>query len=220
MCLNPTGLHGLDHGLPVIPAGRLVCARGRAVLIGSESLLRIRTRNRSRTASVSIARKSEGSRWQNAGPCLRRHGRKVEVTPLATRLEVLTFEYRNKIRKNKISKVRYAPSLGKHDSCFVEHISMQVTKQRTTVEYDCAHGTIDQAITLDRRGRFDVSGIQVAEHGGPVRQNEQLAGYRVRFAGQVNGKRMMLRVTNSVTKELVGDFTLIYGDEPKLRKCK
>jgi hypothetical protein len=101
-----------------------------------------------------------------------------------------------------------------------EHISMQVTKQRTTVEYDCAHGTIDQRINLDRRGRFDVPGIQVAEHGGPVRQNEQLAGYPVRFAGQVNGKRMTLRVTNSATKALLGDFTLVYGDEPKLRKCK
>jgi hypothetical protein len=101
-----------------------------------------------------------------------------------------------------------------------EHISMQVTEQRTTVEYDCAHGTIDQRIALDRRGRFDVSGIQVAEHGGPVRQNEQLAGYPVRFAGQVNGKRMTLRVTNSATKALVGDFTLVYGDEPKLRKCR
>src|ERR1700681_1106258 len=53
-----------------------------------------------------------------------------------------------------------------------EHISMQVTAHRTTVEYDCAHGTIDQRIALDRRGRFNVPGIHVAEHGGPVRQNE------------------------------------------------
>lgn len=101
-----------------------------------------------------------------------------------------------------------------------EHISMQVTAQRTTVEYDCAHGTIDQRITLDGRGRFNVSGTQVAEHGGPVRQNEQFAGYPVRFAGQVNGKRMKLSVSNSVTRELVGVFTLVYGSEPKLRKCK
>ena len=101
-----------------------------------------------------------------------------------------------------------------------EHISMQVTELRTTVEYDCAHGTIDQRITLDRRGRFDVAGIQVAEHGGPVRQNEQLASYPVRFAGQVNGKTMKLSVRNSDTRKLVGVFTLVYGVEPILRKCK
>ena len=101
-----------------------------------------------------------------------------------------------------------------------EHISMQVTEQRTTVEYDCAHGTIDQRIALDRRGRFNVSGVQFAEHGGPVRQNEQPAGNPVRFTGQVNGKKMNLSVTNSVTKTLIGNFTLVYGDEPKLRKCR
>jgi len=101
-----------------------------------------------------------------------------------------------------------------------EHISMEVTGQGATVEYDCAHATIDQRIALDRRGRFDVSGIQVPEHGGPVRQNEQPTGYPVRFAGQVNGKTMKLSVRNSVTKELVGIFTLVYGSEAKLRKCK
>ena len=101
-----------------------------------------------------------------------------------------------------------------------EHISMEVTEQGAMVEYDCAHATIDRRIALDRRGRFDVSGMQTQEHGGPVRQNEQLASYPVRFAGQVEGKRMKLSVRNSATKELVGIFTLVYGSEPKLRKCR
>ena len=101
-----------------------------------------------------------------------------------------------------------------------EHISMEVTARRTTVEYDCAHATIDQRIALDRRGRFDVSGRQFQEHGGPVRQNEQSTSYPVRFAGQVNGKTMKLSVRNTATKELIGTFTLIYGQEAKLRKCR
>jgi hypothetical protein len=101
-----------------------------------------------------------------------------------------------------------------------EHISMEVTERRTTVEYDCAHATIDQRIALDRRGRFDVSGMQVQERGGPVRRNEQPTGYPVRFIGQVNGKTMKLSVRNSATKELVGTFTLVYGSDPKLRKCR
>lgn len=100
-----------------------------------------------------------------------------------------------------------------------EHISMQVTELRTTIEYDCAHGTIEQRISLDRRGRFDVSGTQVAERGGPVRQNEQLSGDPVRFTGQVSGQRMKLSVRHSVTKSLLGDFTLVHGVEGKLRKC-
>jgi hypothetical protein len=101
-----------------------------------------------------------------------------------------------------------------------EHISMEVTERGATIEYDCARGTIEQKIALDRRGRFDVPGIQVAEHGGPVRQNEQPSGDPVRFSGQVKGKRMDLSVSNSVTKTLVGNFTLVHGAEPKLRKCR
>jgi hypothetical protein len=101
-----------------------------------------------------------------------------------------------------------------------EHISVQVTERGATIEYDCAHATINQRITLDRRGRFDVSGMQVQEHGGPVRQNEQSTGYPARFAGQVNGKTMKLSVRNSATKELVGTFTLVYGSDPKIRKCR
>ena len=100
-----------------------------------------------------------------------------------------------------------------------EHISMEVTGQGATVEYDCAHATIEQRIALDRRGRFDVSGMQVPERGGPVRQYEP-AGYPARFTGQVNGKRMKLSVRKTATKELIGTFTLAHGAQPKLRKCR
>jgi hypothetical protein len=101
-----------------------------------------------------------------------------------------------------------------------EHIIMEVTEQRTTVEYDCAHATIDQRVALDRRGRFSVSGVQVPEHGGPVRRNETPDGYPVRFSGQVNGKTMTLSVRTSATKHLLGTFTLVHGAEAKLRKCR
>ena len=101
-----------------------------------------------------------------------------------------------------------------------EHISIEVTERGATVEYDCAHATIEQRITLDRRGRFDVAGMQVQEHGGPVRQNDESAGYPARFTGQVSDKRMKLSVRKSATKELIGTFTLVYGAQPRLRKCK
>jgi hypothetical protein len=101
-----------------------------------------------------------------------------------------------------------------------EHISLEVTEQGGKVEYDCAHGTIPRRILLDRRGRFDVVGQHVAEHGGPVRQNEQPTSYPVRFTGRVNGRRMELTLRNSVTKELIGNFMLNYGQEPRLMKCR
>lgn len=100
-----------------------------------------------------------------------------------------------------------------------EHISMDVTGRGATVEYDCAHATIERRIAVDRNGRFDVSGIQFPEHGGPVRQGQD-TGYAVHFKGQVNGKTMTLSVSNSVTKELIGTFTLVHGTEVRLMKCR
>ena len=100
------------------------------------------------------------------------------------------------------------------------HISVEVTARGAAVEYDCAHATIARRITIDRHGRFDVSGIQSPEHGGPVRQGSESAGYPVRFKGEVNGKTMTLNVTNSLTKELIGTFTLVHGVEPRLMKCR
>ena|SRR2546421_4911251 len=101
-----------------------------------------------------------------------------------------------------------------------EHISIDVTGRGAAVEYDCAHATITRRIAIDRHGRFDVSGKQFPEHGGPVRQGSESAGYPVRFKGEVNGKTMRLSVTNTLTKELIGTFTLVHGAQTRLMKCK
>jgi hypothetical protein len=100
-----------------------------------------------------------------------------------------------------------------------QHIRLEVTAREVSIEYDCAHATINQSITLDRNGRFNVSGMQFREHGGPVRPGLQ-NGYPARFAGQVKGSVMTLTVTDSNTNESIGTFTLKYGQQPRLMKCK
>ncbi len=99
-----------------------------------------------------------------------------------------------------------------------QRISFEVSGKGAKVEYDCAHATIDRAITLDANGRFNISGKQFQERGGPVRQGEQ-TGYAVVFSGEVKGKTMTLSVRNSSTKEDLGTFTLVHGAQPKLVKC-
>jgi hypothetical protein len=99
------------------------------------------------------------------------------------------------------------------------HIRMEVTAREVSIEYDCAHATIDQPIVLDRYGRFSISGRQFSEHGGPVR-DESNDGYPARFSGVVKGNSMNLKVENSATKELIGNFTVVYGAQPRLFKCK
>ena len=100
-----------------------------------------------------------------------------------------------------------------------QHISMEVTARQTSIEYDCAHATIDLPIILDRHGRFNVRGRQFPEHGGPVRE-ESSEGYPARFSGEVKGNSMALRVENSATRELIGNFTVVYGAQPRLFKCR
>lgn len=101
-----------------------------------------------------------------------------------------------------------------------EHISLEVTAQGGQVEYDCAHGTIDQNIVPDGKGHFDVRGTHVREHGGPQRKDENLDSHPAQFTGQLNGNAMTLSVTESDTKELVGTFTLVYGQKPHIVKCR
>jgi len=101
-----------------------------------------------------------------------------------------------------------------------DHIRLDVTPQGATVEFDCAHGTISQGILVDRRGRFVVDGTYAEEHGGPVRADERVGSNPVRFTGRLKGKRMTLTVRRRDTKQLVGSFALLYGQEGALVKCR
>jgi hypothetical protein len=101
-----------------------------------------------------------------------------------------------------------------------EHIGLEVTNKSATIEYDCAHGTIDGPLTLDSRGRFKLHGSHVREHGGPIRTDEPLRTQQARYTGWTDGKRMELTVTIPATKETIGTFSLERGREPRIRKCR
>lgn len=101
-----------------------------------------------------------------------------------------------------------------------EHISLEVTADGATVDYDCAHGSIDQKIILNERGRFSVAGTHVRERGGPVRKDDNVDTHPAKFSGQIENDTMMLTVTETDTKESVGTYKLIYGAKPSIMKCK
>lgn len=97
-------------------------------------------------------------------------------------------------------------------------IALEVTAGGGRVEYDCAHGTIDQPLVFDRRGRFDVPGMHFPEHGGPVREGEEAKGQAVRYTGQVTGDTMRLTVKLPDGKVL-GPYTLVRGRAGRIHKC-
>ncbi len=101
-----------------------------------------------------------------------------------------------------------------------EHIRFEVTETGASVEYDCAHGTVEGKIVVDARGRFGVYGMHYEERGGPVRLGAREEGYRVRLSGAVGGSLMKLTVTRARTRKVIGTFSLARDREADLVKCR
>lgn len=99
------------------------------------------------------------------------------------------------------------------------HIGIEVTESGAQLNYDCAHGSIDQPIVLDKNGRFEVNGTHTKEQGGPLRPGNENSGQRARYTGAVTGQTMTFTVTLTDTKETIGTFTVAHGQRPRIVKC-
>ncbi len=98
-----------------------------------------------------------------------------------------------------------------------EGVTMDVSADSAFLEFDCAHANIPVALVA-HGGQVDVEGTFVQEHGGPVvddNDNPQPA----RFTGTLKGDTLTLTITYTADNSTVGTFTLIYGNEGRLRKC-
>jgi len=101
-----------------------------------------------------------------------------------------------------------------------EHIVMDVTSNGATVEFDCAHGTLDAPLALDSGGRFDVSGSFTPERGGPTRGDSASRAVPARYTGSLDDSTLTVTVVLTESKVTVGVFTLRHGARPRLFKCK
>lgn len=99
------------------------------------------------------------------------------------------------------------------------HIGLIASDTGAVIEYDCAHGSIAEAIRVDGDGRFEALGEHVREHGGPIREGETLPRFPARYSGRVEGRRMQLTVTLTETGEKIGIFNLERGAPPQVFKC-
>ena len=101
-----------------------------------------------------------------------------------------------------------------------QHIRAEVTNSGAVIEFDCAHGAIDQPIVLNGKGNFDVKGKFTPEHGGPTRRNEARNDRLVRYVGQVKDQTLTLTITDAGTKETIDSFTLTHGSDGRIMKCR
>ena len=97
------------------------------------------------------------------------------------------------------------------------HVGLTLTEANGTISYDCAHGGLNAPVVPDRAGYFDVGGVHVREHGGPIRVGEVPDSLPARYLGQVSGDRMKLRVV--VGPDTLGPFELQLDAAPQLFRC-
>lgn len=101
-----------------------------------------------------------------------------------------------------------------------EHIRAEVTDRGMDIEFDCAHGAIEQLIKLDGEGAFDLAGKYSPQHPGPTRRDEENSETSVRYVGRVTGEELTLTISDPNKKETIGTFTLRHGNEGRVRKCR
>ena len=100
-----------------------------------------------------------------------------------------------------------------------DHIILEVSDAGATVMFECADGTIEEPLVIDRNGRFDVRGVHLRRTGGPARSDQKPERLRARYTGSVNGNSMTLTVTLRDTNETAGPYSLTYNERPELRRC-
>jgi hypothetical protein len=101
-----------------------------------------------------------------------------------------------------------------------QHIRAEVTDSGANLEFDCAHGTIDQPIVMDGKGSFDVKGKFTTERGGPTRRDEESNDRLVRYIGHLNDQALSLTIIDAGTKEKIDRFTLTHGSDGRIMKCR
>ena len=97
------------------------------------------------------------------------------------------------------------------------HIGLVITVTGGTVEYDCAEGEILEPIRITN-GRFNVLGLHYMGMGGPIGV-DKVNPRPARYEGTVKGDQMTMTVTLTDTKEQVGTFNLVRGENPHVLKC-
>ncbi len=99
------------------------------------------------------------------------------------------------------------------------HINLEVNESGGELNYDCAHGTINENIVPDGEGKFVVKGRHVKERPGPTREGDDQSGDAATYSGSINGETMSLTVALPERHETIGTFTLTKGRIGRIRKC-
>jgi hypothetical protein len=101
-----------------------------------------------------------------------------------------------------------------------DHVRMEVGEKGAVLEFDCAHGSIAEPIPIDREGHFEIKGVFVHESHGPIRLGHEPKSQPAVYSGKLQDTTMTLWVTLSDSNETLGTYSLVLGENPRVRKCR
>jgi hypothetical protein len=100
------------------------------------------------------------------------------------------------------------------------NVQLDVTENGARARFSCAHGKIEQPLTLDAEGHFSVKGTFVAQGMGPTHEDNPPKSRPAVFRGVVRDATMTLTVTVTDNKEEGGTFELTRGQPGRIRRCQ
>ena len=99
------------------------------------------------------------------------------------------------------------------------HLAMVLTEDGGTLEYDCAHGTIDAGWTVSAEGLLTGTGQHFQERGGPIAEDEVLEPRPASYEGLLRGDDLRLTITLTDSAQVLGTFDLRRGETGPVFKC-
>ena len=100
------------------------------------------------------------------------------------------------------------------------HVSMKVTPQGATLEFDCAHGNMLEPIKANAKGEFTARGTYTPERGGPVSRDNPPRDLPATYKGSIDGDTMRLEIMLAEKDQAPEPFTLTRGKAGRLVKCR
>jgi hypothetical protein len=99
-------------------------------------------------------------------------------------------------------------------------ISMVVSGQNVTLEFDCAQGVMMAPIKPDASGKFSVAGTYTPQRGGPIMKDNPPRDLHATYTGAIHGDTMQLEVLLQDKAQQPPAFTLTKGEDGRVVKCR
>ena len=101
-----------------------------------------------------------------------------------------------------------------------DHVEMELTASDARLEFDCAHGTIDEPLRADSNGAFQVKGTFTPERSGPSRDGNASRIAKVTYSGTIVGDSMTFRIGADGQDPQGATYQLTRDRRGNVRKCR